>query len=830
MADPGKSAQRAWLHEQVAAYKEAFPRYQRYADVLHDVLAAKAREIAPLAIIQTRPKSVASFAGKVIRKRSKYRDPVNQLTDLCGARVIARTETEVRAFCDFIEDRFEIDWDNTVARGHFEMGWGTAEDPGQLGAAEFGYRSVHYVVSVGPDSDLGVRVPKAIRGLKAEVQVRTTAEHAWADFGHDLSYKGAFRLPLKWQRQLSIIAAQLEDVDHAFAEIERGMRAYASSYGAYRDEGQLREEIETLETILRYDRRNAEIASQAGRLWMTLGEWDDAIRVLSRFVDPERPAQAPEPILRDLGVSLCKRHRESRSSPGFEQGRRYLELAADTGDPDALSSLAGTWKDVDERRAREYYRAAFEADPTDFYPLSNYLELEVRRTKDTAILEILRPDIEAAAARCRAQADVGTNLPWTYFGIGMLQLFLGEPYESLRAYAKAIQASTADWMIEGSLESLERLSVVGRKLPGYEWARRMLMLGLASRFPSKERHRKVARLSTTGAASIQAPILIVVGGTHPAIESKMKGYQDLMLGALVDFRGTVISGGTRQGVSGLVGEVSREYRGRVHALAYLPRRLPPDATLDRRYTEIRRTEGSTFSALEPLQNWIDIVASGIDPRDVKLLGFNGGDIAAIEYRIALALGASVGVIEESGREAAKLLSDEQWAVSDTLVPMPADAYTVRAFVGSGVSQLSVEDREVIARAIHDAYREEQAARWDELEDGIRRSNRLQAEHIFEKLREIGCSVQTVPDRGIRRARFTDDEVEVMAEMEHGRWNAERLAAGWRWGQRKDVARKISPYLVPWSDLSEEVRDLDRNTVRRIPEFLATVGIEIIRGE
>ena len=76
--------------------------------------------------------------------------------------------------------------------------------------------------------------------------------------------------------------------------------------------------------------------------------------------------------------------------------------------------------------------------------------------------------------------------------------------------------------------------------------------------------------------------------------------------------------------------------------------------------------------------------------------------------------------------------------------------------------------------------------------------------------------------------FTDAEVELLGEMEHGRWNAERLSFGWRLGPHKDVERKISPYLVSWSELPEEIRKWDRETVLRIPAYLAEIGLEIRR--
>jgi hypothetical protein len=40
--------------------------------------------------------------------------------------------------------------------------------------------------------------------------------------------------------------------------------------------------------------------------------------------------------------------------------------------------------------------------------------------------------------------------------------------------------------------------------------------------------------------------------------------------------------------------------------------------------------------------------------------------------------------------------------------------------------------------------------------------------------------------------------------------------------------KVTPYLVGWGELSEEVREWDREPVRRIPELLAGIGLEIRR--
>jgi hypothetical protein len=234
------------------------------------------------------------------------------------------------------------------------------------------------------------------------------------------------------------------------------------------------------------------------------------------------------------------------------------------------------------------------------------------------------------------------------------------------------------------------------------------------------------------------------------------------------------------------------------------------------------------------------MAAGIQPSQVKLLGINGGMIAAIEYRIALALGATVAIIEESGREAAKLFYDSDWGTSNSLLRLPADTMSVRAFVGSESLQMKINTRETIARAIHKAYWDEQIRRepsvnsslvaWNELPNNLRESNRQQADHILEKLHQIGCTLEKVKDRKVSLFKFADSEIETMAEMEHGRWVVERLQDGWTWAEEKNVIKKTNPYIVSWLKLSDKVKEWDRETVRKIPEFLAAVSMEIRRKE
>jgi len=76
-------------------------------------------------------------------------------------------------------------------------------------------------------------------------------------------------------------------------------------------------------------------------------------------------------------------------------------------------------------------------------------------------------------------------------------------------------------------------------------------------------------------------------------------------------------------------------------------------------------------------------------------------------------------------------------------------------------------------------------------------------------------------------RFEPGEVELLAEMEHTRWCAERLLADWVLGP-SDKPRRISPYIVPWAALPPEIQEYDRETVRLIPAFMGQIGKKVCR--
>jgi len=147
-----------------------------------------------------------------------------------------------------------------------------------------------------------------------------------------------------------------------------------------------------------------------------------------------------------------------------------------------------------------------------------------------------------------------------------------------------------------------------------------------------------------------------------------------------------------------------------------------------------------------------------------------------------------------------------------------------------------EERELIARRIHEYYllqakRNAEAkgkkfvpkpsqVPWEQLPMKYRLSNVYQADMIAVKLRAMGYElVPACVERPLHV--FTEEEIERLAEMEHDRWVAERIIAGWTYSTERDDRQLRHPDLVSYSRLDEPTKDYDRDAARNLPELLRT---------
>lgn len=853
-----------WLKDQVSLYRKEYPVYKAYADALRRVLEEACATRAPNAIVQVRAKSLSSFAQKIIRKSEKYPDPVHHFTDLCGARVITSTQEESDRICRFIRESFRIDEANSE------------DAKSRLRTGEFGYLSVHYIVQVRSDNLLGIDLPAEIGERKAEIQVRTLLQHAWSVMAHDHFYKSEFVVPKPLERDMARVAALLEGADGEFERVLGSLGVFTSNYGVHMTPEERKEEMVRRISVLENEPEEANKSVEAlhvARLARISGDWETIVKYLSPYERVRGKGGTPA-LLLELGHALCRANRgwirgrkvDVKKARKYRKGQALLEKVArpeeirqdcaahpsmerDETRTRALYALAWSYElePGKELKARELYHKAYCCDPMNPYHLASFIEFEIFCNKDRSFVPMLRPALLKAIDACRAHADAGIELPWAFLTMGRFLLLLGHPYESLSAYAKGIhlclsgKVCAPDDVLDAETDFLRRINF-GRKYPQPEqWVADFLLLAKALKSSGVSALEEIRKKAPRKKPFLH-PVVIVAGGAHADFQNEMEGYKDLLEGTFDRFLGTIISGGTTAGIPGIVGGIAQRLadgRGKhVDVIGYLPRSLPKQVQMDRRYHELIDTEGDDFSPHQPLMNWFDLVAEGVKPSDVSVLGINGGRIAAFEYRLALALGAKVGVVEASGRAASEVLPDPDWWDVPGFVVLPCDPMSARAFVRSaGVPK----DRGAIVRMavyIHEKFLEENRwtkfdpvmMPWDRLRSDLKQSNLEHAAYIGEILDYAGFGIRPITEGTRELPDGFKEKVELMAEMEHGRWNVERIRAGWKYGLVKDSEKRISPFLVPWSELPDKIRGYDRTTIENYPAVLAQVGMEICDKE
>ena len=155
--------------------------------------------------VTARTKSVASFAAKAdhsVDGQRLYTDPLVQITDQVGLRIITYLRDDVTAVAELLADELRLLDDR-------DMGQETASE------GRWGYASRHLLVAVDGENQ------------PASIQVRTVLQHAWAEFEHDIRYKGS--VPEEFapdlDRRFTLAAGLLELADREFSGIRDRLRS-----------------------------------------------------------------------------------------------------------------------------------------------------------------------------------------------------------------------------------------------------------------------------------------------------------------------------------------------------------------------------------------------------------------------------------------------------------------------------------------------------------------------------------------------------------------------------------------------------------------------------
>jgi len=216
-------------------YKAALPALQEFCDRIRTEigLLLRAEDITLGAPLESRIKSYASVCDKCERSKTSLA-ALDDIKDLVGVRIILLYRPDIERALEVLRGEFPIDAEEKK---------GMDED-----ADGFGYQSVHAIVRLStpaPDLAPGNEAPPALR---AEVQIRTLAQHIWAAASHDLQYKKERAVPTPLRRTIQRVSALLETIDLELERVLAEREEYVADIEM--DVGQLVLDIDILRKIL----------------------------------------------------------------------------------------------------------------------------------------------------------------------------------------------------------------------------------------------------------------------------------------------------------------------------------------------------------------------------------------------------------------------------------------------------------------------------------------------------------------------------------------------------------------------------------------------------
>lgn len=159
--------------------------------------------------ITVRVKEPDSFAEKAGRLddngQPKYREPLTQIQDQVGARVVVFCLSDVDGVLETLGRYFQpIEEKLLVPESHWEFGY-------------FG----HHSVCALPGDVVPSHVDRADAPRFFELQIKTLFQHAWSEANHDLGYKPEIGLSGEQERYLAFAAAQAWGADKAFEDLRQ---------------------------------------------------------------------------------------------------------------------------------------------------------------------------------------------------------------------------------------------------------------------------------------------------------------------------------------------------------------------------------------------------------------------------------------------------------------------------------------------------------------------------------------------------------------------------------------------------------------------------------
>jgi putative GTP pyrophosphokinase len=174
------------------------------ADQLEDLIKDFFNGFQRIDRIVARAKSVDRFIEKAQKEtngKPKYTDPLNQIQDQIGARIVTFYKDDVDRVSNEVMKYFR----------HIE-----AKDITPESESEFGYFGKHYILLLPLDitDTISEGIPPFF-----ELQIKTLFQHSWSEANHDLGYKTSDILSSDFKRKIAFTSAQAWGADEIFNEL-----------------------------------------------------------------------------------------------------------------------------------------------------------------------------------------------------------------------------------------------------------------------------------------------------------------------------------------------------------------------------------------------------------------------------------------------------------------------------------------------------------------------------------------------------------------------------------------------------------------------------------
>jgi ppGpp synthetase/RelA/SpoT-type nucleotidyltranferase len=848
----------------IRQYQKIRPLHVEFTDLLENILRTYAKSFSLLAIVQSRAKSVISFSNKIILK-DKYLDPLVEVTDLSGARVIVHLQYQVEKVCDFIRGNFTVDEANSL------------DLKSRLKVNEFGYRSIHFIVTPKKDTIAGIRIDKKFRSLKGEVQVRTIAEHMWTDISHDRIYKTKLVIPDEWKREAARLSAVLENADNAFSAMSSQIDSVTSSCELQHYPETAQKECEKIRTLVAVLGHNTEalicLCLQLSAIYRASDRFSEIIAVLEPYIE----RSIDNPVLEGklwfyYGFALARVNNEHPGTPAYRKGMNFMQRAMVVFD----SQAGETIKEITEEISYLYYiygkllqispglfpksyqflaKAYGLMQENPYYQLSLIETLALQNPGEANnTVFLFRPTLISAIPRIKQLIWIGIQRVPAWFAIGRCYLFIDDEIECISSYANAVNVIldktflTGRTVVYDEIKLIEKLTSVNVNTTRQIIRFLRLALYLISEGNGRKQLTPSLETHKLRKEPIRTPVTIVSGEASSFNESMAYQYKEYIEELQRDYSGTIITGGTTAEIPRIFTRNNKKNRKKnsYQLLAYRSGLNPKKVAGSSSFQHHNLTVSVDYSALEILSYWTDLILQGILPSETKVFGFGGGDVSGLEYKIALSLGAKVYLLSTRTKSTEEIVKNPFWGDHPGLVLLPQDPHTIWACMNVTAESILLKPKEVelLARVMHEHYRKEKLKRfeqsdsdinnykvlmeWDYLDEDLKKSNFHQVAFYQRLLQRMNFGLRKADKPVLISFKdcLSPESYKMLAKLEHGRWNAERLMRGWQFGAVKDIARKISPYLIPWDSLPLGIKELDYHPIELLPLFLSKIGYEL----